>query len=580
MASQWYSTQAGKNEGPVSSQQLKQLTGCGHLQPPDYVWTQGMPKWVPAKSIKNWVVARRPVTGTPLAKITPAMPAEIPAVKKEHQAGSAAPTQGGKPNKTLVACAIGAGAMGALVVLATLVIAANKGQGAQDKLTDQQQAQADPPKVVKEAKEPPAKLDPAKDEKGPPAKAGPAVPKPFTHTDVVRSVAFSPNGKILASGSADQTVKLWDTVMGQELRTLSGHGQTVSAVAFSPDGTTLASGSQDNTIKLWDVPTGKQRITLALGTGNSVEAVAFSPDGKTLASAASTTIMLWDVRTGEKRRTIRSQGGVSSVAFSPNGKTLASGWYNGAIRYWDVETGRERLLAAPGKRVNSIAYSPDGKMLASGHNDGTIWLWAAETKTRKHEFKGHSGESERPGVLSLAFSPNGKILASGSADQTVKLWDIGSRTNRGTLKGQTETVDCIAFSPDGKTLASAGEAKVRLWDVYTGGEAAMGPDKAPATPTKEKRLPLRERLADTKWVNTNKATFEWDSKGNLLHNGKPRVYEVLEETPNVQPRINVIFSKTNVALLTFDTKLTTFSQSDGSGRFLFTGKRLSPAGSR
>ena len=158
------------------------------------------------------------------------------------------------------------------------------------------------------------------------------------HSASVLAVAFSPDGKVLASGSNDNTIKLWDVASGRELRTLSGHTRRVQSVAFTPDGSTLASGSDDNTIKLWDVASGRELRTLSEHI--LVDSVAFSPDGKVLASGGFGGIKLWDVANGRELRTLRhtDTDDVKSVAFSPDGKVLASGSRDG-IKLWDVGSG-------------------------------------------------------------------------------------------------------------------------------------------------------------------------------------------------------------------------------------------------
>jgi parallel beta-helix repeat protein len=196
------------------------------------------------------------------------------------------------------------------------------------------------------------------------------------HTSYVNSVAFSPDGKILASGSYKE-IKLWDVATGKELRTLRGHTDRAFSVAFSPDGKILASGSEDKTIKLWDVATGTEIRTLQ-GHTYWVYSVAFSPDGKILASGSyDETIKLWDVATGRELRTLSGHtSSVESVAFSPDGKILASGSYDETIKLWDVATGKEiRTLSGHTGHVLSVAFSPDGKVLASGSDDKTIKLW-------------------------------------------------------------------------------------------------------------------------------------------------------------------------------------------------------------
>ena len=197
------------------------------------------------------------------------------------------------------------------------------------------------------------------------------------HTDNVYSVSFSPDGTLLASGSSDDTIKLWDVATGEEIRTLTGHTNIVYSVSFSPDGNTLASGSWDDTIKLWNVDTGKEIRTLT-GHTDDVYSVSFSPDGTLLASGSSDdTIKLWDVATGEEIRTLTGHTNiVYSVSFSPDGNTLASGSWDYTIKLWDVDTGEEiRTLTGHTNIVWSVSFSPNHTMLASGSWDYTIKLW-------------------------------------------------------------------------------------------------------------------------------------------------------------------------------------------------------------
>ncbi|MEH1886537.1 WD40 repeat domain-containing protein, partial [Nostoc sp.] len=201
------------------------------------------------------------------------------------------------------------------------------------------------------------------------------------HSSKVNSVIFSPDGKILASGSLDKTIKLWDISTGKAIKTLTGHSRWVWGVVFSPDGKTLASGSNDNTIKLWDVSTGKAIKTLT-GHSRSVNSVVFSPDGKTLASGSDDkTIKLWDVSTGKAIKTLTGHSRwVWGVVFSPDGKTLASGSNDNTIKLWDVSTGKAiKTLTGHSRSVNSVVFSPDGKTLASGSDDKTIKLWDVST---------------------------------------------------------------------------------------------------------------------------------------------------------------------------------------------------------
>ncbi|MBD2479662.1 WD40 repeat domain-containing protein [Anabaena sp. FACHB-83] len=288
------------------------------------------------------------------------------------------------------------------------------------------------------------------------------------HSNLVLSVSFSPDGKTLASGSTDKTIKLWNLATGEEIRTLTGHSGTVWSVSFSPDGKTLASGSDDNTIKLWNLATGKEIRTLS-GHSNLVYSVSFSADGKTLASGSGdNTIKLWNLATGKEIRTLTGHSNfVLSVSFSPDGKTLASGSADNTIKLWNLATGKEiRTLSGHSNSVSSVSLSADGKTLASGSFDNTIKLWNLATGEEIRTLSGHSNS-----VFSVSFSPDGKTLASGSGDNTIKLWNLATGEEIRTLSGHSNSVFSVSFSADGKTLASgSGDNTIKLWNLATGEE--------------------------------------------------------------------------------------------------------------
>ncbi|KAM0703990.1 hypothetical protein Q7P35_008996 [Cladosporium inversicolor] len=288
------------------------------------------------------------------------------------------------------------------------------------------------------------------------------------HDEGVDAVAFSPDGKTVVSGSWDKTARLWDAATGEERQKLEGHDEGVNAVAFSPDGKTVVSGSRDKTVRLWDAATGEERQKLE-GHDDSVSAVAFSPDGKTVASGSwDKTVRLWDAATGEERQKLEGHDHlVSAVAFSPDGKTVASGSDDRTVRLWDAATGEERQkLEGHDRQVNAVAFSPDGKTVASGSFDKTARLWDAATGEERQKLEGHD-----EGVNAVAFSPDGKTVVSGSRDKTVRLWDAATGEERQKLEGHDDSVSAVAFSPDGKTVASGSWDKtVRLWDAATGEE--------------------------------------------------------------------------------------------------------------
>jgi glucose/arabinose dehydrogenase len=309
-----------------------------------------------------------------------------------------------------------------------------------------------------------------------PASTAPPAPNPAVesgeplrilqgHTDSVNSVAWSPDGKILASASDDGTIRLWDTAGGKGPRVLEGHQDAVNSVAWSPDGNTLASASDDETIRLWDATSG-ELIRSLRGNGGSAKAAAWSPNGRTLASANDNVgALLWDAASGKLLRTLEGDHHfLGSIAWSPDGKTLAAaGVYDEMFWLWDAANGKTlRTLEGHDDWLNSVTWSPDGKMLASASDDGTIRLWDAVSGKTLRILQGPSGGSAHR----VAWSPDGRALASGWFDETIRMWDTANWTLR-TLQGHKGNVNDVAWSPDGKTLASAGDDKtVRLWAAH------------------------------------------------------------------------------------------------------------------
>ena len=304
------------------------------------------------------------------------------------------------------------------------------------------------------------------------------------HSDRIKTVAISPDGKTLATGSFDKTVKLWNLDTGELIDTIAGHSNTIRSVAFSPDGKILASSVygiafQDGTIKLWDADTRKLRQTLEISLlywGGDF--LVFSPDGQTLARANGPTIKLWDLNTGKVRSTLKGHGWqVNSIAFSADGQILVSGGLDGAVKIWNWPT--EELLntfnrPSPSNwvvslvfwldfsfgMIYSVAISPDRQTVASGGYDQPVTLWDTGTGRRLRILGEHSGT-----VYSVAFSPNGKILASGGEDSTIRIWNYRTGELLQTLK-HLGPVQCVTFSPDGQTLVSGSEDRtVKVWRV-------------------------------------------------------------------------------------------------------------------
>ncbi|CAD8196859.1 unnamed protein product [Paramecium pentaurelia] len=279
------------------------------------------------------------------------------------------------------------------------------------------------------------------------------------HTWSVLSVCFSPDGTMLASGSRNQPICLWDFRTGQQKAQMYGH---IYSVSFSNDGTLLASGSKDKSILLWDVKTGEQKAKF-VGHAWSVYSVYFSPDGYTLASGGHNSIRIWDLKTGQKQNEVDGHSLlVSSVCFSSDGVTLASDSDDNSIRLWDVKTGKQKAkLDGHVNGVRSVKFSPDSNVLASGSLDNSIRLWDVKTRKEKAQQHGHSS-----GILSVCFSPDGTTLASGSQDCSIRLWNVKTGKQQAQLDGHNNWILSVCFSPDGTTLAfGSSDNSISLWDV-------------------------------------------------------------------------------------------------------------------
>ncbi|MBD2486286.1 NB-ARC domain-containing protein [Aulosira sp. FACHB-615] len=286
------------------------------------------------------------------------------------------------------------------------------------------------------------------------------------HTNWVPSLSFSPDGSILASSSSDHTVKLWNSHTGQCLKTLQEHEHEVWTIAFSPDGKTLVTGSNDRTIKLWNVSTGECLQTFH-GHTSWIICVIFTLDGQTLVSGSDDdTIRMWDVKTGECIKILQGhRDGIRSLTLSPNGQIIVSGSDDQTVKLWNIDTGEcIKTLQGHHAAVWSVAIHPQAHLIASGSLDHTVRLWDLTTGQCLKTLHGHSTF-----VFSVVFSPQGDLLASGSDDQMMKLWDVTTGQCLKTLSGYTSQVLSVAYSPDGQMLASGSDDQiVRLWNVNTG----------------------------------------------------------------------------------------------------------------
>ncbi|HEV3310716.1 MAG TPA: NB-ARC domain-containing protein, partial [Chloroflexota bacterium] len=266
------------------------------------------------------------------------------------------------------------------------------------------------------------------------------------HQGLVTSLALSPDGQRIVSGSDDRTVAVWDLESGTRIHQLSGHQGLVTSLAVSPDGRRIISGSDDRTVAVWDLESGT-RIHRLTGHQDWVRSVAVSPDGRRIVSGSDDrTVAVWDLESGTRIHQLTGhQGFVTSVALSPDGRRIVSVSVDGTVSVWDLESGtRIHELVGHHGWVMSVAVSPDGRRIVSaGPDDGTVVVWDLESGTRIQKLTGHSGL-----VTSVALSPDGRRIVSGSRDATVAVWDLESGTRIHQLTGHQGWVMAVAVSPD------------------------------------------------------------------------------------------------------------------------------------
>ncbi|KAL6820059.1 hypothetical protein V8C40DRAFT_268540 [Trichoderma camerunense] len=289
------------------------------------------------------------------------------------------------------------------------------------------------------------------------------------HTDSIEGVAFSHDSTLIASGSSDFTVKIWDRITGRCQKTLEGHNGIVNAVAFSHDSTLIASASDDSTIRIWNTTTGQcQQLLRGPRSDITIEAVAFSHDSKLIISGSSdNTLKMWDATTGRILKSLTGHNAtIYAVAFSHNDDLMISGSGDGVVILWNLVQGTSNILETHTRHINSVAFSENSICFYTASADGTVRSWSSINGECHQILRGHRGP-----VSSVAISPasptSPTFIASGSLDETVKIWEADTGICRQTFVSKGAGVRAIAFSHDANFVVSGlSDGTIKIWDMW------------------------------------------------------------------------------------------------------------------